>query len=151
MDLQTHLPELLPAAIAWANFQSEHVALLGQPLPVPLVSVAQRVGVRQPERIRVKLVDQLPIPEEQLLREAAIQTGLLGPHMAGLTLGYSIFIVHGQDTVRLISHECRHVYQYETLGSIEQFLPVYLQQIVTFGYQSAPLEIDARAHEITAA
>jgi hypothetical protein len=150
MDLQALLPQLLPTAIAWANFQSEHVALLGQPLPTPLLSVAKRVGVWQPEKIRIKLVDELPIPEEPLLREAAIQTGLLGPHMDGLTLGHSILIVRGQDTVRLISHECRHVYQYETLGSIEQFLPVYLQQIAAHGYQNAPLEIDARAHEITA-
>ena len=67
--------------------------------------------------------------------------------MVGLTLGYGIFIVSGHYTVRLISHECRHVYQYETLGSIDKFLPVYLQQIVEFGYAGAPLEVDARAYE----
>lgn len=148
MDLQEILPKLLPTAIAWANFQSEHVALVGQPLPPPLIEVARHVGVRQPELIRVKLVDQSPMPEEPLLKQAAIQTGLLGPEMVGLTLGYSIFIVHGHDTVRLISHECRHVFQYESLGSIEEFLPVYLQQIASNGYEGALLEIDARTHEI---
>jgi hypothetical protein len=106
------------------------------------------VGVLHPELIRVKLVDRLPLPEEPMLRQAAIETGLLGPNMVGLTLGYSIFLVHGHDNVRLISHECRHVYQYETLGAIDRFMPVYLQQIVDYGYQSAPLEVDARAHEI---
>jgi len=148
MDLRTLLPQLLPHAIAWAEFQSQHVASLGVALPDTLLAVARRVGVQRPELIRVKLVDSLPVPEEPTLRQAAIETGLLGPNMVGLTLGYSIFLVHGHDNVRLISHECRHVYQYETLGSIERFLPVYLQQIVDFGYQSAPLEIDARAHEI---
>ncbi|MES9834713.1 MAG: hypothetical protein ABW139_20975 [Candidatus Thiodiazotropha sp. DIVDIV] len=39
------------------------------------------------------------------------------------------------------------VFQYETLGSIEKFLPVYTQQIVEYGYENAPLEVDARAHE----
>lgn len=141
----------MPTAIAWAYFQSEHVALVGQPMPPLLVKVAQRVGVRQPERIRVKLVDQLPMPEEPLLKQAAIQTGLLGPQMVGLTLGHSIFVVHGHDTIRLISHECRHVFQYEVLGSIEEFLPVYLKQIASNGYEYAPLEIDARAHEINVA
>jgi len=136
-------------AIAWANFQSEHVALLGQPLSPQLTEVARRVGVRQPQRIRVKLVDELPLPEEPLLRQAAIQTGLLGPGMAGLTLGHSIFVVHWQDSLRLLSHEFRHVHQYEALGSIEAFLPVYLQQIVDFEYAFAPLEVDARNHEIT--
>jgi hypothetical protein len=117
-------------------------------LPETLLNVARRVGVQHPELIRVKLVDRLPLPEQPTLRQAALEAGLLGPGMVGLTLGYSILLVQGHDSVRLISHECRHVYQYEVLGSIEKFLPVYLQQIVEFGYESAPLEADARAHEI---
>ena len=63
----------------------------------------------------------------------------VGPGMIGLTLGYSIFIVRGHMGRRLVSHECRHVYQYETHGSIAAFLPVYLQQIATVGYQNAKL------------
>ena len=148
MDLRTLLPQLLPHAIAWAEFQAGHVAAVGMPLPEELAPVARRVGVRRPELIRMILVDELPLPEEPLLREAPLETGLLGPGMVGLTLGYSIFVISGHDTVRLISHECRHVYQYETLGSIDRFLPAYLQQIVEFGYASAPFEVDARAYEI---
>lgn len=148
MDLRALLPQLLPHAIAWAEFQSQHVASLGVALPKVQLDAARRVGVRHPELIRVKLVDQLPLPEEPMLRQAAIETGLLGPNMVGLTLGHSIFIVHGHNDMRLLSHECRHVYQFETLGSIEMFLPVYLQQIIDFGYESAPLEVDARIHEI---
>ncbi|MCU7846005.1 MAG: hypothetical protein KZQ93_19395 [Candidatus Thiodiazotropha sp. (ex Monitilora ramsayi)] len=148
MDLRTLLPQLLPHAIAWAEFQSNHVASLGIALPESMIAVARHVGVQRPERIRVKLVDQIPLPEEPTLRQAAIEAGLLGPNILGLTLGYSIFIVHGHDDVRLISHECRHVYQYEVLGSIEKFLPVYLQQIVEYGYDNAPLEVDARNNEL---
>lgn len=151
MDLRTLLPQLLPQAIAWAEVQSNYIASSGVPLPVPLLDVARRVGVQNPGRIKVMLVDQLPLPEESLLRQAAIETGLLGTQMAGLTLGHSIYMVHGHGSVRLISHECRHVHQYEVLGSIEKILPVYLQQIVDFGYQNAPLEVDARTHEITTA
>jgi len=73
---------------------------------------------------------------------------MLGPDMAGLTLGYGIYVRHGHDTLRLLSHEFRHVYQYEAAGSIAAFLPGYLQQIVTVGYDDAPLEVDARVHEI---
>jgi transposase-like protein len=68
--------------------------------------------------------------------------------MIGLTLGYSIFIVRRYMGPRLPSHECRHVYQYETSGSVAEFLPSYLQQIATVCYLNAPLEQDARAHEI---
>ena len=47
----------------------------------------------------------------------------------------------------LALHECRQVQQYEALGSIENFLTVYLKQLAEVGYQDAPLEIDASAHE----
>jgi hypothetical protein len=67
--------------------------------------------------------------------------------MAGLTLGHAVFVRRGHDSWRLLSHEFRHVHQYEQAGSIAAFLPVYLQQIVQFGYANCPLEIDARNHE----
>ncbi|MFQ5799643.1 MAG: hypothetical protein ACE5H0_13260 [Bacteroidota bacterium] len=147
LDLRTLLPQLLPDAIAWAELQAKHVADVGRNLNSGELDLARAVGVQHPELIRVKLVDQLPLPEEPTLRQAALQTGLLGPGMVGLTLGYSIFIVQGYDTARLLSHECRHVYQHEVFGSIAKFLPVYLDQIVNVGYRDAPLEQDARAHE----
>jgi hypothetical protein len=50
-------------------------------------------------------------------------------------------------TSRLLAHECRHVYQYEVAGSIEAFLPLYLQQIAEFTYDRAPLELDAQVWE----
>ena len=67
--------------------------------------------------------------------------------MVVVTLGYSILICHGHDTTCLLSHEFRHVYQYESAGSIRAFLLDYLQHIVQFGYNNAPFEVDARLHE----
>ncbi len=149
MDLQAALPLLMPKAIAWAGDEAERVARSGRALDERELKLAREVGVTQPDRIRVALVDALPMPEDPALRAAAVQTGLLGPGMAGLTLGHSVFICRGHETVRLLSHEFRHVYQYEQAGSIAAFLPGYLQQIVQFGYTNAPLEHDARAHERT--
>jgi len=59
-----------------------------------------------------------------------------------------IFLVEGRESRRLLTHECRHVYQYERAGSIRAFLPVYLRQIATVGYDAAPLELDAIEREI---
>jgi hypothetical protein len=110
--------------------------------------IARAVGVQKPDLIRVAGVEQLPLPEQPALREAALQTGLLGPGAVGITLGYAVIVRRGHATTCLLSHEFRHVYQYESAGSIAAFLPVYLKQIVEFGYDDAPLEIDARSHEI---
>ncbi len=147
LDLLSVLPRLLPSAIAWAELQSQHVAQTGQGLDPAGLALARSVGVQRPELIRIKLVAQIPMPSDPSLQQAAIQTGLLGADTAGLTLGHSIFITHGNLTPRVLSHECRHVYQYEVGGSIAAFLPVYLQQIASVGYYDAPLEQDARASE----
>lgn len=150
MNLQDLLPQLIPQAVAWADFQSKHIMELGAPLSELGLEVARQVGVKNPALVRVKIVDEIPVPEEPLLKQVALETGLMGPDMKGMTLGYGIFIVQGHDDVRLISHELRHVYQYETLGGIENFIPVYLEQIASFGYHAAPLEQDARSREVSA-
>lgn len=146
-DLLSTLPALAPKAIAWAEAHSSSIAQSGQPLNDALLAVAKSVGVLHPEFIRVAEVSSLPLPEDPDLKQAAIGTGLLGPGMVGLTLGHSIYVCRGHGTIRLLSHEFRHVHQYENAGSIAAFLPVYLHQIATVGYSNAPFEIDARAHE----
>ena len=148
MDLLQDLPLLMPSAIAWAETCAREVAERGSPLSEAELAIARAVGVAKPELIRIATVERLPLPEESQLRAAAVQTGLLGPNMVGLTLGYSVYICRGHRTRRLLSHEFRHVHQYEQHGSIAAFLPVYLKQIVEVGYAGAPLEQDARAHEM---
>ena len=147
-DLISALPFLIPKAITWAESQSENAAQKGRPLDERFILIAKSVGVEKPKHIRILDVPCLPMPDDPQLRRAAVATGLLGPEMVGLTLGYSILVCsgYGQD-VRLLSHEFRHVYQYEQAGSIAEFLPKYLQQIVTFGYHNAPFEKDACDHE----
>ena len=142
------LPTLIPLAVEWAERVSAQAVTSGTPLTADEAEVARRVGVTAPEAVRIAVAEQLPFPEHPLLREAAIQVGLLGPHMAGFTLGHVVFVRTGPVSLRLLSHELRHVAQYEAAGSIREFLPGYLAQIVHFGYEDAPYEVDARSHEI---
>ncbi|HJT62061.1 MAG TPA: hypothetical protein VJ797_10315 [Burkholderiales bacterium] len=149
MDLRDALPRLLPGAIAWAEDRASKAAAVGAPLTALEQEIAREVGVARPELVRVEMVgESLPMPDDPALRAAALQAGLLGPGMIGLTLGYSIFICRGHKTRRLLSHELRHVHQYEQHGSIAGFLPLYLQQVIEVGYSDAPLERDAREHEL---
>jgi len=133
-----------------AEDRAAEIASLGSPLDEAGISIAQQVGVAQPKQIRTLMVGQLPTPSDPQLQQAAMATGLLGPGMIGLTLGYGVYICHGYSSIRLLSHECRHVHQYEQAGSIAAYLPVYLQQIVDFGYRDSPFEVDARNHELHA-
>src|SRR5258708_6776988 len=117
-DLRAALPFLLPKAVAGGEERAAEILSSGMPLDDTGLTLAQRVGVAHPQRIRVSMVSRLPLPSDPQLQEAALATGLLGPNMIGLTLGHGIYICHGQSTARLLSHECRHVFQYEQAGSI---------------------------------
>jgi hypothetical protein len=147
INLADQLPILLPRILAWANAQSDRILQQGNPLNAAGLTLASRVGVAQPERIRILTVAAVPAPDDPELRQIAIDQKLIGPNTAGLTLGYGIFIVDRCMTPRLVAHECRHVYQYEVAGSIDGFLPLYLKQIAEFTYERAPFEVDARAWE----
>lgn len=147
IDLAAALPQLLPLAIPWVESQEADALATGRPLTATELALAIAVSVRETTRVRIKLVDQLPQPSHPALRAAADQTGLLGPGMVGVTFGHAVFIRNGCVTNRLVSHELRHVHQYEAAGSIAAFLPEYLRQIVTVGYARAPFELDAQRHE----
>jgi hypothetical protein len=146
MDIHHPLPVLILEAVAWATEHSEKIQSAGSPLNESEVALARKVGVQMPERVRIQFVPQLPLPSEAMrLRQFAEYLGLQG--MAGLTLGYGIYLVKNRTNVELICHELRHVQQYESLGGIEPFMRIYLEQIDIYGYDRAPLESDAQAYE----
>ena len=147
-NLKNTLQHILPAAISWAQQQAAEVLAHGTPLDAAEQQMARQVGVAAPDKVRLVMVPHMPVPSAPDLRLVALETGLLGPMTIGLALGHAVLICHGQRSKRLLSHELRHVYQYEQAGSIAAYLPQYLQQIAEVGYFNAPFEADARAHEI---
>ena len=147
VDLASVLPRILPKAIAWAEARSAQIVASGDPLSDFERRLAHLSGVYRPELVRVSEVAAIPRPDDPELLEATLAAGLLGPGTIGLTLGYGIYILKGHRDNRLVSHECRHVYQYEVAGSIRAFLPRYLEQVLSVGYAAAPFEVDAREHE----
>jgi hypothetical protein len=144
MDLQALLTTLIPKAVKWAELQQADILESGRRLTLDEIDTARAVGVSQPDKIRIKSVPSIPIPEEARLAKVAVQYGLLGPATEGLTLFYGVFIREGTYSRLLLAHECRHVVQYEQRGTIFGFLHEYIPQILTSGYINAPLEKDAR-------
>ena len=149
MDLNAAFPELLPKALSWAETEARRGADDGRALTERECEFARKVGVTHPERIRIVTVEVLPMPTDAPLRAAAAQTGFLNPRMKGLTLGHSVFICRGYETPTVLSHEFRHVYQYEQAGSIAAFLSRYLRERVERGDAATSFDIDATTHERT--
>jgi hypothetical protein len=132
---------LLPLACQWAIAQEQLILSGGAPLSQMALADAQRVGVAQPERVRILYVPEIPIPQHPALRAAAEQTQLISSLTGGLTLRYGIFIRADCAYSRpMVVHELGHTAQYERLGGFESFLRQYLFECLTIGYPEAPME-----------
>src|SRR5206468_274517 len=114
---------LLPIACVWAVEQERVILQSGVALTASQLADARRVGVAEPDRIRLFRVVQIPSPTHPALAVAASATGLISPLTTGLTLRYGIFIRADCWGERpLIVHECVHTMQYGRLGGFESFL-----------------------------
>ena len=65
-SLESMLPILLPGAISWVKEQSALILETGTPLTDIGVRLAKAVGVSCPEKVRISLVPELPLPERKL-------------------------------------------------------------------------------------
>jgi hypothetical protein len=149
MDRQStvdQLDELVPLAAQWAIEQERRGLCEGVPLCEAELADAKKIGVTNPERIRLLRVETIPVPAHPMLRAAAASMSFLTATPRGLALDHGIFI--RSDCWRdreLIVHELVHTWQYQRLGGIVPFLRTYLYQCATVGYARAPLELEALA------
>jgi hypothetical protein len=144
-ELLASLPRLKPLADEWAEEQQAQILETGEPLDEKWTEIAKAFGVREPWKVRIRVVPAITKPENAELRAACEAVGFLGPDTVGLTLFHGIYLVEpvGLD-VGLRAHELRHVLQYEQAGSIPRYLDVYLPQLLMSEKGMAPLEVDAR-------
>ena len=138
--------QLLPLATEWATEQEQRILREGVPLSELEMADAKTIGVREPERVRLLQVDEIPVPAHPILKAAYAAINFLAPKPRGLTVRYGIFVRSDcrQDR-HLLLHELAHTAQYEKLGGIAAFLRRYLLECRTIGYRQAPMEQEAIA------
>ena len=135
---------LLPLAADWASEQEELVLRDGMPLTAQQMTDAKRAGVVHPERVRILHVENIPVPVHPVLQAACSAINFVAGAPQGLTFNYGIFVRCDRVQDRhLLLHELAHTSQYERLGGIVPFLRKYIWECFNFGYQSAPLELEA--------
>jgi hypothetical protein len=136
---------ILPLACSWAERQQAAILRDGVALTASQISDARRIGILYPERIRLRVVDRVPMPLHSLLRRMAERAGLISAHTSGMSFLYGIYIrsdCWGER--RLVVHEMVHTAQYERLGGFRPFLKAYLHECVAPpGYPFGPLEQEA--------
>ena len=141
--MEQYIEEGLPEVVAWVEAQERMILEQGEPLCDQGLQDAKAMGVEHPERIRLLEVDDVPLPDHPLMREAAV-AGLLVARPSAMCVRYGLFIRRNCPNKRyVIAHECVHTSQFERLGGIEAFSRQYLIECFTQGYMDSPLEAEA--------
>lgn len=134
---------LLPALIIWITRQEKRILRDGRPLSPEERAAASEVGVQEPEKLRIAVVDRVPMPGPVWLQRIAARLGYPAQSAIGMCLNRGIFLDRkAGNTFSVIVHECVHAAQYERLG-VRRFLATYIEQCLREGYADAPLEKEA--------
>lgn len=142
-ELVDQIDTLMPAAEQFVQASQAEALANGIPLTVRQLEIAQRIGLKHPEKVRLYYADQLPAPADPTLAQIARRFGYSDPRMRGYTFGYGIWLKSGvMADEELIAHELIHVRQAEQLG-LNQQIRQYLMQLYIYGYNSAPMELEA--------
>ena len=111
------------------------------------VELATRIGIEHPEKVRLVYVDEIPFPsEDPQMRKIGEDLGFVGPGITNnaQAFGYTIWVRNGFDlTWPLLAHELVHVQQIERNASFGAFVEKYMEQLMAYGHENMPLEVEA--------
>lgn len=152
---QETLEDLVPLAYAWAKEQEEFVLAQGRPLGPTQAWDAHLAGVKDYARIRVLVVERIPVPENPKLAKEARRVGIITEDTRCMGFG-RVLIVRGDawNDHELILHNLVHIAQCERSGGLEQWVRDYLGNRAnspTFTIGSLEEEARRVAREICAA
>jgi hypothetical protein len=147
-DIADDVAALLPGATTFVDDTESEILQRGRPLTAFETRIAQAVGVAHPELVRVLIHNDFIEPRDPafiaLARELGIETDA---EEAGRAAGHGIELKPSfVRSRRVLAHELAHVAQYERMGTAG-LLRDYLTQLLTVGYDRAPIEVEARASE----
>jgi hypothetical protein len=124
---QKTFEHLLPVAYQWVKTQEEFVLARGNPLSAKHARDAKLVGVQDYARVRVLVVDRIPLPENPALAEASRRIGIITEDTRCVGFGHALIIrVDAWNDRELILHNLVHIAQCERSGGLEQWVRQYL-------------------------
>jgi hypothetical protein len=124
---QPDFDRLAPLAYEWAKSQEAYILQHGVPLAPDQMADASRAAVKDPGRVRVLVVDRIPLPEEKELADAARHAQIITDSSRAVAIGHGIIIrADSWHNRELLLHQLVHVAQCERSGGLESFVNEYL-------------------------
>jgi hypothetical protein len=145
IDQQT-FEDLLPLACQWVKAQEEFILARGSPLGPQHKADARLAGIRDFERVRVLIVDRIPLPEGGELAKVARRAQIITPDTRCVGFGHAVIIrADSWGDRELLLHNLVHIAQCERSGGLEQWVRQYLGDRQTCAeFTVGPLEEEAR-------
>jgi hypothetical protein len=151
---QKEFDRLAPLACEWAKRQEAYVLKHGIRLNPDQNVDADLAGVTEPSRVRVLVVDRVPLPEDKELAAAARHAQIITDSSRGVAIGHAIIIrADSWRNRELFLHQLIHVAQCERNGGLDNFVMKYLLDRTTsrdFSVGSFEDEARSRARELCA-
>jgi hypothetical protein len=143
---QKTFEQLSPLAYEWAKAQEEFVLAHGAPLGPTHAADARRVAVQDCDRVRVLVVDRIPLPDNEELADAARRAHIVTEASRGVAIGHGIIIrADCWGDRELLLHQLVHVAQCERSGGLEPWVREYLSDRHTCAsFTIGSLEEEAR-------
>src|SRR6202011_3416585 len=139
----------------WAKTQEDFVLSGGAPLTPRQIADARRAGVQDCSRVRVLVVDRIPLPDDPELAEAARRTGIITHDTRCIGFGHAVIIrADSWGDRELLLHNLVHIAQCERSGGLEPWVRQYIgnrRDCAHFTIGSLEEEARRRAREICAA
>lgn len=152
---QATFDQHLPFVYQWAKAQEDYVFAHGTPLSPQHMADARLAGVQDCERIRILVVDRIPLPEGGELAAAARRARIITEDTRCVGVGHAIMIrAEAWGDRELLLHNLVHIAQCERSGGLEPWVRQYLvdrQNSATFSVGSLEDEARRLAREICAA
>ena len=124
---QIDFERLAPLAYQWAKSQETYIIKHGVPLTRDQVADARRAGVEDPTRVRVLVVDRIPMPDNKELADAARRAQIITDASKAVAIGHGVIVrADSWQNRELLLHQLVHIAQCERSGGLEPFVSEYL-------------------------
>ncbi|MBT2335261.1 hypothetical protein J7E49_15250 [Variovorax paradoxus] len=146
-EVQSKVAQLLPKVEAWYSEVEIQLAPFGRPLTAEEARTAIELGVAEPEKVRVVVLDEFPMPKDEQLLGEAKKHGLGNWSEGGRSNGRVVLLKpRVAQSPAVLRHELVHLAQQDRMGRTA-FLRRYLIELEMMGYARSPLELEAYARQ----
>jgi hypothetical protein len=145
VQITEKVDNLMDGVLAFALKSESHALEHGRKLTVSETKYAKSIGVKYPEKVRVMISSDFPVPMNKEVLKGFKELGFDSMFVTGITYRYGIYIKSSWLISKeyVLAHELIHVRQIEKTDNWKKYLRQYLIQAFSYEYFKMPYEHEA--------